>query len=166
MKRIIALVVLVFLLINAMGYYFLFELKKHLIRKEMQELVASGRMTENYTVLTINDHERNPEFKRADKKEFRYQGRLYDIIREVRKGNTVVYYCYRDKKEEILFSNLRKTRQVKLFSFLSRHLLTQALPWGASSNPSQSGMTFPFLPYNFTILGFSPVIPVPPPEFL
>lgn len=43
-------------------------------------------------------------FHRIDKGEFRYKGKMYDIVKEVKTNDSVIFYCINDKKEEQLLS--------------------------------------------------------------
>ena len=47
-------------------------------------------------------------YKRISSGEFRLNGNLYDIVREVKNGSNIVLYCINDKREESLLKELSK----------------------------------------------------------
>jgi hypothetical protein len=95
-----------------MGYYFLFELNKHLARAEMQSVISQHR--EKITVIRIADVESNKDFQRIHQKEFRYKGEMYDVVREIKSGITTVFICVHDVKEARLFAGLKRVNQNKV----------------------------------------------------
>jgi hypothetical protein len=94
------------------GYYLLFEWNKQIIKIEVQKNIQE--QTSRLTVLKINDVENNKEFQRVDRKEFRYKGALYDILREIKTGKTTLFICFHDKKETALFAGLKRVNQNKV----------------------------------------------------
>jgi hypothetical protein len=96
-------------LFNSMGYYFLFELNKHLAWREMQ--VTLKRHPGKLTVLRIADVASNHEFQRIDKKEFRYKGNMFDVVSEVKTGHVTVFVCRMDTRETDLFAELNRETQ-------------------------------------------------------
>ncbi len=102
-------------LFNSAGYYLLFELHKYQIKKDMKALIQSN--PSNYTIMKIDDVEHDKEFTWIHKKEFRYKGSMYDIVRTIKKGNTTIFICLHDTRESKLFAGLqRETRDKRFFS--------------------------------------------------
>ena len=65
------------------------------------------------TVLTMVNVDKDKEFQRIHKKEFRYKGEMYDIVREIKTGHTTVFICTHDTKESKLFAGLKRINQNK-----------------------------------------------------
>ncbi len=40
--------------------------------------------------------------------EFKYKGNMYDVVKTLKKGNEIIYYCINDHQEKSLFSNLNQ----------------------------------------------------------
>ncbi len=106
LKKSLAFLILLVLLFNSIGYYLLFEVKRHVIKKEMQ--AAIQHRSSKMVILKIDHPEKDREFQRIDKKEFRYKGAMYDIVREISTGNTTVFVCIHDVKETGLFAGLKQ----------------------------------------------------------
>ena len=112
LKKILTIFILIIFLFNSVGYYLLFEWNKQIIKIEVQKNIQE--QTSRLTVLKINDVENNKEFQRVDRKEFRYKGALYDILREIKTGKTTLFICFHDKKETALFAGLKRVNQNKV----------------------------------------------------
>jgi len=161
-KKIVAAFILLVFLFNSMGYYFLFEVNKALVKREM-----AGRMKRSefsLSVLTIENPGTNPEFRRIEKKEFIYRGKMYDVIREVRKGSCSVFYCIHDEKEQNLLAGFKKVSHSKLSQFLADHLIKNALPVSEkmAALPMEGRIRYPLLKNNTCSTDQLPF--TPPPE--
>jgi hypothetical protein len=111
LKKALVFSLLILFLFNSIGYYFLFELNKYMARKEMK--AAIQRNPAKMIILTIADAENDRDFCRIDKKEFRYKGEMYDIVRENKTGQKTVFTCLHDTKESRLFAGLKREAQNK-----------------------------------------------------
>lgn len=47
-------------------------------------------------------------FERIHKREFRLNGSMYDVVREIHNGSFIYFYCINDSKEEALIKEFRK----------------------------------------------------------
>ncbi len=63
------------------------------------------------TMLRIENVASDTDFQRIDHKEFRYKGFMYDIVREIKTGQTTVFFCLPDNKETSLFARLNRVNQ-------------------------------------------------------
>ncbi len=162
MKKAFALSLLFFILFNSMGYYILFELDKLIVRKEMNAQIF-GNPT-NLICLTIEKGDQNPLFHRLDDKEIEYKGRLYDVFREIDKGDSKLIFCIPDTKEEQLYAGLKRINHNKQRSSLWDHLVKIALPEGAKNLVYITPDILKFPPLKIHLL--SSVLPTwsPPPE--
>ncbi len=71
--------------------------------------------------ISVDDVRQNAEFRRIDRKEFIYKGIMYDIVRELKNGNKVVFICVQDTRETRLVDNHRRMNQYKLHLALWEH---------------------------------------------
>jgi len=126
LKKVFAVSVLVLFLFNTLGYYFIFQIFKYKVRKEIEHVSYSG--SASFTVLQILNPSLDPDFKRIERKEFRYRGSLYDIIKEERSGDMTIFYCIHDKKEENLLAAMNAVNKNKFLLSLWQHLIKIAIP--------------------------------------
>ena len=125
LKRSLTYVILLLFLFNSMGYYIVFELNKYLVKKEMQSFLRSNK--DPLIVLKISDPATNPDFSRPDAWEIIYQGKLYDVVREVKTGKTSCFYCQHDTLEEMLIAGFKRMVKSKFNQHLLDHVIKIAL---------------------------------------
>lgn|GEM_PF-367161 len=163
LKKILIYFILLLFLFNSMGYYFLFELNKHLARQEIQTLIQ--RHPKKLMVLTIVNVANDKEFQWIHKKEFRYKGEMYDIVREVKSGQTTVFICLHDVKESKLFAGLKRVNHDKHHCAAWDHhvMIFLTAPFFDLSLLSQNELIFPDLEISL----ISPMLQPwsPPPEY-
>jgi hypothetical protein len=108
MRIVFAKILLLFMLLQAAGYIFVFEIQKHEIRREIKQQIKAGVPETELVLLKILEGKPNPAFQRVDEHEFRYDGKMYDIVRQKSHGDTTWYYCLADEKETQLFAHLEE----------------------------------------------------------
>ena len=143
MKKIPAYLLLFLFLFNSTGYYFIFELHKYQVKKKIQ--VHADKSSAALTVIKVSGTEDDPCFQRIEKKEIRFNGSLYDVIKEVRSGETTIFYCIPDKKEENLLSVMKTINKNKFLLSLWDHVIKIAIhhPALPLADPSVSKLLFP-----------------------
>lgn len=145
-----------------MGYYIVFELNKYLVKKEMQSVLRSNK--EPLLVLIISDPDSDPDFTRPDKREIIYQGKLYDVVKEVVTGKKTSFYCKHDTREEMLIAGFKRMVKSKFNQHLLDHVIKIALT-RPSLNLQQlllQKVSYPNLSILLTSYHFAPISP--PPE--
>lgn len=105
LKKLIAIAVLFAFLVNSMGYFVIFRCRQFLIREEMMAEIRRGGFHPGMVLLRVENPENNNQFSRLGRREFIYCGRLYDVVVERKSGDTSVFWCMRDKKEESLLAD-------------------------------------------------------------
>jgi len=110
MKKLLAICIVVLLLFNSMGYYIVFKATQYAIKKEVKSLIKQGVPDKDLSLIkvAVDDVQKQAELKWLDKKEFRYRGQMFDIVRYYTRNDTTYYYCINDKQEAKLFSHLDK----------------------------------------------------------
>jgi len=87
----------------------LFGVQRQQISREMRRLIKTRVPDSQLVLLGIaKELERNPgtRFKRMHEREFRLDGRMYDVVRKESRGDTTWYHCIEDEKETALFARL------------------------------------------------------------
>jgi hypothetical protein len=104
MKKILSIVFVGLFLLNSCGYYFILSYNQGLYREEMKNLIRTGYFSDQHEQFVITNPQGDPDFQWAEKGEFRYHGKLYDLISMDVKGSTIIVTGINDKKEEQLIA--------------------------------------------------------------
>lgn len=146
-----------------MGYFIVFELNKFLVKKEMMAYIRNNPKT--LTILGIEDPDNHKGFKRIGKNEIIHEGQLFDVLHEVKKVNTTLFYCKRDIKEELLSEGFKRIAKNKLQHQLLEQIIKIALPYPCVSLDKRVAQYFTYPPVNI-LLSRVCIIPVsPPPKY-
>ncbi len=109
MRGAVAISLLFSMLFQAAGHFFIFRIQQHKIRQEIEQQIKAGVSEAELVLLKIPktlEEKPHSTFQRIHKREFRYDGKMYDIVRQESHGDTTWYYCLPDEKETQLFANL------------------------------------------------------------
>ena len=104
-------ILLFLMLFQQAGYLVIFKARQYQIRKEIKHRIKAGVPENELILLKIPqalEKSRNPVFQRIHAREFRYDGKMYDIVRSQVNGDTTWYYCIADVQETRLFANLEE----------------------------------------------------------
>jgi hypothetical protein len=106
MRRAFSLFLLFLMLFQTAGTLFVFRIQQHKIRREIKQQIKAGVPEAELVLFKSHEGKPNPAFQRVEKHEFRYAGKMFDIVRQESHGDTTWYYCLADEKETQLFANL------------------------------------------------------------
>jgi hypothetical protein len=141
LKKILTYSFLVLFLFNSIGYYILFELSKYVIQSEMQ--AAIHRKPSKLTVISVVNTLNDRDFQRLDKKEFRYKGLMYDVVREIKTLHATVFICIHDTKESNLYAGLKRVNHNRLhFAMIDHLIMVSPTASGFEMTPFLSGKLF------------------------
>ena len=157
-----------------MGYYIVFRCNQYLVKKEMVTQIRGGMFHPDIVLLKILFPEKDQQFQRRDKNEFSWYGKLYDVVAERKSGDTTVFYCLYDKKEETLLADftlyLNRTGRSgssakdNPIHALLHNLITQALIQTPILPVQGQGVIFIFPVFQTSIIPVYLVHFAPPPE--
>ncbi len=162
------------MLIQSAGHLLVFKVQQAQIRREIKQQIKAGVAEEELVLLKIPgvlEESSNPVFQRIHSREFRYKGRMYDIIRQVDHGDITWYYCIVDVKESGLFASLENSIKFELHHSTERKKQSERvlrLLAGLYINDFDNSEKVYFNDeftdtiYNFTIKTWNS-FPVPPP---
>ena len=103
----ILLLALVLLNVTGMGLLWLLRLNLH--RTAMENKMILKNMLSEVLIVDGDTVENHPEiFEKVNKKEIRFEGRMYDVISMSKVNNQYVIRCISDKREDILRSEMKK----------------------------------------------------------
>jgi hypothetical protein len=113
LKKALVYIFLALFLLNTTGYYYLFEINRQIAKKTMERAIR--KTGEDLLVFIFQDVKMEKDFQRVGRKEFRYKGAMYDIVREIRKGSQTTFVCKHDARESALNAGLGRLAQNKLY---------------------------------------------------
>jgi hypothetical protein len=118
MLRKLSAIILLFVLILPMSStQMAFRYRQYKIRKEMRRMIRQGLPDEKLIPLFIPFawlQGENPEFEVIHSKEFRYQNRMYDIVRAEPNAQGILYYCVEDHDENAAYAQLNIAVQKRM----------------------------------------------------
>ncbi|MDT0678009.1 hypothetical protein [Autumnicola musiva] len=107
MKKASVILLLFIFSFNSVGFYITFGIQLYQIKTEVRQKIIDGTPEEELVQLKYSS-ETKEEFHWHEDGEFRYRGKMYDVVRAEDGENTIVYYCIVDKEETILLASLKK----------------------------------------------------------
>lgn len=109
MRPTVATGLLLILLLPVAGSQLYFGFRYQQIKVEIKRQLKQGVPDDELELLKIPrsfETGADPRFERIHAREFRYLGRMYDIVRQETRGDTTWYWCIHDFKESALFAQL------------------------------------------------------------
>lgn len=172
MKKLAVIAVLILFLVNTMGYFIVFRYNQYLIQQEMISRIRCGAFHEKIVFLKILLPERQKQFCRIKKTEFTWFGKLYDVVAEDKNGDTTLFYCLHDNKEDDLLAdysiylrrNSDSSRKDNSILAMLYNLITQALIQQSSMAVQGQGIAFHFAVSKQIIIPVYLVHVAPPPK--
>jgi len=159
---------------NSFGFIFYFLIERENAKEEAFEKITLSKSKEKVEVLSITKSVINEGkiFQRINKNEIRYEGKMYDIVKEERKNDKIIFYCIHDKKEDKLEKDFGRTFNKNLnqkaaagFSINFNHLIQYAeygIKWGNESPINKVKYSI-YLNCSYNLN--TPKILTPPPKY-
>jgi hypothetical protein len=107
LQRVTAILILVVLLFNITGRHPAFKFKQWRIRKELSARIEKAFHGDDIQIVTVAKNSTALEWIRTGK-EFRYNDKLYDVVRAEQNDSTINYYCISDEDESQLLSHYER----------------------------------------------------------
>lgn len=118
-KNIVFLFIVLTFAFNSFGFIFYYLIEKEEVKEEaFKEIAGLESQKRIETIcLSLSDTNGTSFFQRINNREIRYEGKMYDVVREVKDGSKIIFYCVHDVKEDKLekefSSNLGKSSDTK-----------------------------------------------------
>ena len=101
---------LLLLLYNSVGYYFVFRIQHQKAEKEFQEYISSTIISEEELTLfkiPVTEYAARgaSDFDRVEG-DFEQNGKFFEIVKQRLQNDTVFVYCINNEKEEALYAQL------------------------------------------------------------
>lgn len=125
LKKITALLISVLLLFNAAGFLLIFKIQQEIIHENVKERISNNLRNDSQLLIIIKKSDLKNGSSRIiwekEYKEFRYKGKLYDVIKYKESDGKLYLYCWNDYQEEELYNNVCSLINK---NFSKRHFIT------------------------------------------
>jgi len=103
-KKYISLLLVLFLILNAGGYVFIYIEMSYYFKKIAFEKINNFIQEDELSILKFKKNElnNNSSFRWIDEKEFLFEDSYYDIYKIIEEDEYVYFYCLCDENENIL----------------------------------------------------------------
>lgn len=108
----LALIAVVFSF-NSFGFVFHFLMERDSLKQKAFEELYKKEAHDRIEILTfsLSDYEDGNIVQRINRKEIRFKGKMFDIVKEEIGQGTIVFYCIHDEKEDKLEKEFAKNVQ-------------------------------------------------------
>ncbi|MBI5540477.1 MAG: hypothetical protein HY951_10500 [Bacteroidia bacterium] len=110
-KNILTILILVAFAFNSFGFIFYFLIERENAKGKAFEEIALLKFKDKIEIISVSKTLINEGkiFQRINKKEIKYEGKMYDIVKEEKRTDKIIFYCINDKKEDKLEKEFAKT---------------------------------------------------------
>jgi hypothetical protein len=112
-KKVLSILLVIVILTNSVGITFLFLQQRSNIKSEFRNFLKNTIDKSELVKIVISKiNSKQYLFHKTDKDEFKYRGKMFDIVRQYETKDSIYYYCINDEKEEkllIQFSEILKS---------------------------------------------------------
>lgn len=175
LKKYFSIFIISLLLFNSSGYVILYISSLHFVKKHIIKAIDRNEYDKEILLLTLSKKDIDDgkiDFQWIHSREFRHNGKMYDIKKNISDEDSIRVYCYYDEKENLLeqlFHQFAKSENEKskqknntlnLLSFIGLFCY--------SDNPSIPKLVGTHILYNLNIFydQFRTEVPTPPPQNL
>ncbi|MAM18290.1 MAG: hypothetical protein CME35_04895 [Gramella sp.] len=169
-QKSLSVFILLALLFNFGGYMVFFYVHLHQIRREAIVKIQNGLEIEDLVKISFGKEELD-HVNWVEDHEFRFEGRMYDVIFSEKNGNKTNFYCYDDSKETFLFSaldrvlkNLKNTRKNNLFKLIKVYPQSEHPAFQTTTEFVVSQEIIPDF-YKNLFKSLPGTVQIPPPKF-
>lgn len=106
------------------GFFSYFKITQIKIRKEIKQVIKHSLPSNQLKVLYFSKEEEK-KIIWIKSHEFKYNGRLYDVIQRTNNSKGVIFHCLDDRQETKLFEKLNQTTSFNLVNRSDKNPLNQ-----------------------------------------
>ncbi len=107
MKRLLSILIILLLLFNTIGFELLFSFVLVQCKEDASQTMKILGEKNKLQILKI-EKDASADLIRVNDREIKYHGELFDVYKEENRGDAVLIYCYRDKKEQNVINELQE----------------------------------------------------------
>ena len=166
MKKLIPILLIILISLNTFGFDFILGYLLFTCKLDFKEHVENNSIKKDLVVFKMSQIDSN-KFQKFDD-EIKYDGRMYDIVKEEKNDNDIYFYCYSDEKEDginkIINEQNDKQNHPSKVNYLQKNLAKNYLsPENIDSN-SKSNYSHTLRLEHFNITSHFSEILSPPPN--
>lgn len=108
MKKLLSIFCVFLFLYISLGYIFIISGLRFDLQRNVRQQINKGLPSSLVSLIKIPITEEKGDrlFKWLGDDEFIYRGNLFDLVKKEIRNDTIYYYCFNDKQEEQISSNL------------------------------------------------------------
>lgn len=99
MKKTTSIFLFFSLLVPLTGTYLWLYCEKAAVKQQVKQKILGGIDKEELISLTFKTKETTKILHWEHAREFEYQGRMYDVVETIEKGDSITYWCWPDHEE-------------------------------------------------------------------
>ncbi|MCB2222467.1 MAG: hypothetical protein KQI35_18940 [Bacteroidetes bacterium] len=158
-----------------MGYYVYLHLEKEKVRKEVKREILSGLNKSKLVKFKLSELKAHRQLTWINSREFKYKGRMYDIVQTTSAENTLIYWCWPDDDESQIEDQINflmsrvlaheqqeKENHQPLTKIFKLVFIANDQDWNIASRYHFNHQTFGYRKQKIESFQVSP--PVPPPQ--
>lgn len=107
-RKIIPILLALLILVNSIGYILLYIERLATINLEIRKTINEDYSAEIVTKLALSNYEFTHFVRWKGDDEFKFKGKMFDVVKIERTQNQIIIFCIRDEKEEMLISSFEK----------------------------------------------------------
>ncbi len=147
MKNATVILLLLIFTFNIGGSFLILKVQQYQLRKEMIAQIKEGISESELTQIAVTPEQANKLIWK-DKKEFSYQGSMYDVVKVEVRDECTVYHCISDVQETKLIAKYNKELQRKRKDKNNRNIPVKTVKFLQQVNPLPQKMEVAYLESN------------------
>lgn len=174
-KNYLAILIISLLLFNSSGYILLYVSSLHFVKKYIINALDNNEYDKEIFLLTISKKDiadGKVSFKWIHSREFRYNGNMYDIKKNLSDEDSLRFYCYFDEKENLLEQLFHKFAKSESDKSKQKQININLLSFIGLFFNSETTTSYRFMgtkimsPTIYFQEQFNFEVPTPPPQIL
>jgi hypothetical protein len=108
-RQLISLIMLMLIISHGVFQFFVFKIFQAKYRQEMLEVIEDGRLENELILFTFRKDDLKIGGTKAqwvEENEFRFNDKMYDVVKTETRGDSVYLYCLHDENESRLYTIL------------------------------------------------------------
>ncbi len=166
MKKLIPILLIILISLNTFGFDFILGYLLFTCKLDFKEHVENNSIKKDLVVFKMSQIDSN-KFQKFDD-EIKYDGRMYDIVKEENKDNDKYFYCISDEKEDNLIKIINKQSDEQnhpsKINYVQKDLAKNYLPPENIDSNSKSNYSHTLRLVHFNISSHFSEILSPPPN--
>jgi hypothetical protein len=165
LKKLIAILLFACLCFALLGYHLVFNFQLAAVKSEMKAFLRCQKDSKDVVQMSMGNEEAKQLYW-ENENEFRYDGKMYDVIEKKIKGNQIVIRCIPDQKETIVLNEYQKNNNRNSSNTTIVQLITAqfVLPVYLSLKQPEKIIKKDFIDHSSSLQNVASTVLLPPPD--